>query len=541
MGRMGFPPVSAKRPNPFSGVMFPRFTIFAPWPRKLKQSLAASRNRISATLCTLLVLMLLPGCRSAKEQADIYEGMYDRQMSHKAYPAAIVSIRQAVSYDDSSVRRWLKLGDVAGILNQPAAAAAAYQQALDLQPDNVGALENLAILSVRGGQFDAAKRYIEPLMLLQPNDPAGLLATGAVALGERRYGDAMVTADKIIALAPDQADGYVLKARALDLTGHGADAVKLLEQRAAVHPTDNDLLQQLLLLYQKHGDHAGIRSVALRLMPLHPDNPSYAMEAARALHAQGQDGKADAIIERLRQRATHSPSMMLTIADYWRDSLPPSAAKARIAHTAAGSPAGVKTALADLLIDMGDADDAIELLRSLAPAEITAANIDSQTHFARALLTAGRLPEAQRKIDDTLAFDPNNPEALLLRARVKLARRDFMGAATDAQLVANDDDSNEEAALLLADIYAKRGDQVLAGGAYGNARQKFPDSMTALTAEIGWLLSQKRTDEAVQRAASFAHTHDRMAAAWRTYGSVCAKVANSACKLDAVSIAAHGG
>jgi len=136
-----------------------------------------------------------------------------------------------------------------------------------------------------------------------------------------------------------------------------------------------------------------------------------------------------------------------------------------------------------------------------------------------------------------LASDPSNPDGLVLRARLRLLARDYRGAFTDAQLVTNDDDGNEEAALLVAQIHVAQGNQVLAAGAFGDARQKFPQSTTILRAEVEWLLSQNRKEEAAQHAALYFHSHPRNGAAAQLYRDVCAKARATACGQETSSMA----
>jgi tetratricopeptide (TPR) repeat protein len=281
----------------------------------------------------------------------------------------------------------------------------------------------------------------------------------------------------------------------------------------------------------------GIRATAIRMMPLFPEDPRYALESARAYAAERNQDKVHEIIDDLLRRFAHNTDVLLAIGNFWRDTQPLHEAQAEIAKLAAASPPRVRTALADQLIDMGDPDDALALLGSLAPAKVTGANIDSQTHYARALFVSGQTAKAKAKVDSVLAFDGANPEALLLRARLKLQARDYRGAFTDAQLVTNDDDRNEEAALLVAEIYTAQGNPVLAGGAYGTARQQFPDSTVALQAEINWLLSQKRTEEAAQRAAAFYHSHMRNGMAAKIYRDTCAKTHAGACGVGVSNVA----
>jgi tetratricopeptide (TPR) repeat protein len=491
----------------------------------------------TTTIAVLGLLLSLGACKSGVEKADAYEAQYDRMMSVQAYPAAMSAIQKAVSYDDSSARRYLKMAELQMQMGRPAAAANSFQAALDLEPDNIEALENMSILAVRSGQLDAAKRFIDPLLALSASDPAGLLASGAIAVSQRRFKDALPLSDQIVTALPDRADGYVLKARALDGLGRTREAIDLLEKRAAVADDPRDFLFQVMAFYRRIGDMRGIRATAIKMMPLFPGDPRYALEAARAYAASGDQGKVHEIIDGLLHQFAHNADVLVAIGDFWRDTLPLPRAQAQIVKLAANAPPRVQSALADQLIGMGDPHDALGLLASLAPANVTSGNIDSQTHYARALLATGQTAQAKAKVDAVLAFDRGNAEALVVRARLKLMAKDYRGAFTDAQLVTNDDDQNEEAALLVAQVYAAQGNQVLAAGAFGNLRQQFPESTNALRAEIDWLISQKRTDEAAQRAVSFSRTHPRSGPATQIARTTCTKTHAPACGFQVPSVA----
>jgi tetratricopeptide (TPR) repeat protein len=481
----------------------------------------------------LALLLTLPACRSAVEKANALEATYDRQVNRRIYSGALASIQQAVKQDENEPRRWLKLAKVQDLMNRPAAAAVSYQRALDLQPYNIEALENLAVLSVRGGQFEQAKRYIDPLLVLQPNDLAGLLSAGAVAMNEKRFADAEKLADGIIAAAPDRQEGYVLRARVLELTKRPADAIKLLEERQTLDPDNRDLPQELMSMYRRMGSREGIRRTAIRLMAMFPNDPRYALESVRAYHGMNRDDQARGILGTVTNRYSASVPVMMAVAGLWRDIETPAVAAGRIAADAARSPPRVRAALADLLITMGEPARAVALLSPVAAAPVTVANIDMQTIYARALYALGRTDEVHRKVDALLGFDRANPVALLLRARFALARGDFQNAATDAAVVASDDDQNQEAAMLLATIYVAQGNALLAAKAFGEARSKFPDSARVMRAQTQWLLDAKRPDEAVDIASAYAHAHRQRVDGWQVYRDVCISARNAMCEAEA--------
>ena len=484
-------------------------------------------------LAAATLILSVGACRSKVDKADAYEAAFDRQMNARAYPAALESIRYAIRLDENEPRRWLKLAKIQSMVNNASGAAVSYQRALDLEPSNIEALENLSILSVRAGQFDLAKEYIGPLLVLQPNDLAGLLTSGAVAMNDKRFADAEKIANSIIAQAPSLAEGYILRARILELSGHARDGIQLLEQRQAIDTDNNDLPRELLSMYRRVGDRDGIRRTALNLYKKFPDDVSYTLEAARAYHAMGRDDDARGLIAKVAQAHSGSASAMTAVAGLWRDIEPAPIAADKIAAMAANTPPHVRATLADLLTSMGESARAATLLAFIAPQPVTVGNIDIQTSYARALYAQHRINEVQDKIDALLAFDATNPGALLLRARLELARGDFMHAATDAGVVVSNDESNEEAALLLASIYAAQGNDVLAAKAFGEARNSFRDSANVVDAQTKWLIGRKRIPEATTMAAAFAHAHPRQFNAWRVYRDVCTAAQDSACLSEA--------
>jgi Tfp pilus assembly protein PilF len=481
----------------------------------------------------LIALLALAACHSAIEKSDAYEALYDREMSVKAYPAALGSISSAIKLDDNEPRRWLKLAKVQGLVNNQSAAAISYQRALDLEPTNIEALENLAVLSVQAGQFGLAKEYIDPLLLLQPNDLAGLLASGAVAMNEKRFADAEKIANSIITQAPSLAEGYILRARIMELSGRPREAIALLEERQKIDAANNDLPRELMGMYRRQGDRAGIRRMSIALHAKFPNDTKYALEAVRAYHGAGRDDEARGLMAELSQKYTGSVSVMIAVAGLWRDIEAKPAAVDQIATMAAKTPPHVRAALADILSSMGEPARAAALLGFIADQPVTVGNVDIQASYARALYALGRRAELESKVNALLAFDPGNPGGLLLRARIELARGDFMKAATDAGVVASDDDTNEEAALLLAQIYARQGNDLLAAKAFGQARANFPNDPEVLDAQTKWLLSRKRAKEATDVAAAYAHAHTRQYDGWRIYRYICIATRNIACAAEA--------
>jgi predicted Zn-dependent protease len=482
----------------------------------------------------LLAAVGLAGCRPAAVRAQQNAALADQLIGLKAYPAAATTLAKATALDPDNPDLWLRLGRVQLQANNPGGADQAFQRASELAPDNVEALENLTVLAVRAGQLDRAKRYMDPLLVLQPDDAAGLLAGGAIALQEHRTADARAAADRLVAGAPEIAEGHILLARSLAAAHQMDEAVAILRKRIAVLKEGPDAIEARALLvsyYRQMGNLAGVRSIALELFRLKPGDPSYALEAARAFHAAGQGAQADRAIAGLLKAHPGAVAIVQAVIQYRRATLPPSAAVTAIETLASGASRPVVVSVANALTDMGAPARAIALVAPLTAGPLDGAHVDATVALARALIAAGRTAEARSRLDAVLAFDPGNVAALVARGGLRLAAGDRAGALTDSQLAWSDDQTNQAAALLVAKVHVRSGEAALAQQAYALAIQAFPDSYPVLATYLDWLGQTGQADNGLQPLASYARRHRGDGVAWQRYALLCRRL-NDPCATE---------
>jgi len=498
-----------------------------------RQPSAPCRRRGSASLL-LAAMLACTACGSATQRAERAMAEGDERLDARDMGRALAAYGRATRLDGNNVDAWLRLGRAQLQAGDPTGADQSFQRAQELAPDNIEALDNLVILSVRGGEVDRAKQYLDTLQVLQPDDPAGLLAQGTVALRERRPADALAVADRLVGNYPDLAEGLLLRSRALAGLDRRRDAVAALEAWLKVHggdPRAGDVLRELLDQHRSAGDVAAIRDVAGRLHALEPGEPRFALEVARAARAAGRAAEADATVAALLVAHPGAPDVARAVLAWWRDQLSPGEARRRALALADAQPP-LRTLIAGTLIDWGQPAAALAMVPLPADPQMAAATLDAHVVAARALAALGRGAAARAEADRILAFDPGNVPALLVRARLALAARDFAGALADAQLARSSDASSEDAAMLVPRIHAAAGDPVLAQQAYALGVQAFPDSYAFLSTYLDWLGAAHRPRDAMQAVASFARRHPRHAPAWRRMAALCADLGDP-CLIEA--------
>ena len=138
------------------------------------------------------------------------------------------------------------LGDNALARKEYASAEAAYRHVVELQPNHVAALNNVAWLMVKTNK-PGALAFAEKANELQPNQPA-LMDTMAIALAaEKRVDQAIDLQKKAVALAP--------ASNTLRLT------LARLHVQAGQKPQARELLESLSALGEKLPEHAEVKSL----------------------------------------------------------------------------------------------------------------------------------------------------------------------------------------------------------------------------------------------------------------------------------------
>jgi tetratricopeptide (TPR) repeat protein len=142
-------------------------------------------------------------------------------------------------------------------------AIAANEQVLALQPNNVGAMRNLALLYRDHSQPAEAVVWVEQALSLTSADQSNELAT-------------------LLELA----------AQLYQATNQGEKAVESLERLRQLAPDDVNTLKNLSDLYNSLQNDGKVVEMAQLLLQLEPDNYTHSLSAAQALQRLGQPESA---------------------------------------------------------------------------------------------------------------------------------------------------------------------------------------------------------------------------------------------------------
>ncbi len=140
---------------------------------------------------------------------------------------------QAVPVDDRTAKLAFALGASYDQIKDTKKAVAAYQQAVDLDPDNLDARRGLAQALLNNSQIEDALHAYQEISAADPQDAQALVRIAECQRRQGHYEPAFATLKRAQALSSDTDEILYNEALTLDALGRYGESTKLLESLAA--------------------------------------------------------------------------------------------------------------------------------------------------------------------------------------------------------------------------------------------------------------------------------------------------------------------
>jgi putative PEP-CTERM system TPR-repeat lipoprotein len=296
--------------------------------------------------------------------------------------AGIASFRQAVEKAPKGGYQ-LNLARAYMLDRKPAEALSVLDEALKANPRQPMALALAMGIAVQSRDLERAAGYMERLRRIEPDAPMTLRLEGDLAVAQGRYKDALGLYEKAAANGGDSALA-IARYRAGMLAGV-AQPQKPLEDWLQRQPNDVAAITLLAERRQQMGDIAAAIALYERAVAAAPGNVM-ALNNLAGLYQLRKDPRALATAER--------------------------------ALAAAPDNAAVKDTVGWLLVEKGEIDKGLPLLREAAKALPDLPEV--QYHFGVALARKGEAAEARRILQGVV--DSKAPAEVVTGAKRELAR-----------------------------------------------------------------------------------------------------------------------
>ena len=454
--------------------------------------------RLAAALAaSVLVVGGAGGCASKDERAAAAAAKADAFLQQGDLQRARQNIQTAIGFRDDVSDYWLTLARVAMAMKDPTKAFEAYENVYQLDRGNLEALRQLCQLGLNVRQPDKVDRYADQLLVINPNDSLPLTMKGGAALQRGDSKNALVFAERVLAANATDIGALILKGQALAYRGDNAAAAKLIEESLVPGSDPTSRLVFLRDLYQRSANSDGYQRTLARLAERNPTDSRMQLDFADWLYQTGQPDRAFTIVRAVFRQHPKDIAIASTILEMWLD-------EGRDALTAqqillGGSDAALETkaTFAQFANETGQPDLALQVLGTDLPGTAPdPGNSNAKATYAFAVGLKGRAQDALSRTQQILDTDPSQPRALLTRARLRAATRNFEGALSDGRQLVSDDVANITARLALTDILLAQNQPALAESNMREALRVSPDSSRAAARLAAMLIASGRRDEA---------------------------------------------
>src|SRR5437764_1970045 len=421
-------------------------------------------------------------------------------------------IREQLKKTPEDSQSYLVLGVILKRQKKNDESRKAFEKAIELNPQNVVAIDQLTDLDLEAKAFSAIHQRANALLQKDPKSAPAYYIHGRSYVMEKNFAAAETALKKAIELAPNLAAAYNLLVAIYVQTNKLPEALKELETVLAKNPQYSPAILTSGIIYERMGDFAKARDSYEKVLALNPNfapalnnlayiyseklnNLNRAGDLARKAHELApaepsvqdtfgwvlyRQGKYQEAAELLEQSASKSPDkgeiqFHLGMAKYMMGQLDEARAALQKAVSVSGDFSGKDEARSRLQLLSQGGNLSISELEKFAKEKSN----DPVTlmRLGAAYEKAGTADRAAQAYEKALQANPKLLEAALFLSMAALDSDDAIPANAENEvtkaLVAQPD--YMPALMAKASIRLQAGDTAEASGIYNSILQKWPD------------------------------------------------------------------
>lgn len=431
-----------------------------------------------ATLPALMISasLMLSGCQSSEEKAERYYQSGLDLLAKGDEERALLEFRNVFKYDGfhKEARKVyadtvLKRGDLIEAYGQ-------YLRLIEQYPDTLDVRQTLAEIAFDRGDWDEAVRHGNAAITLAPTDPRSLAIKVAldyraalIARDDTAKAKAVEDAKTLLVGAPDNRIARRVLIDSLLNSARPADALPEIDRFLALDPMARDLqmFKLRLLVMDTDIDAAGVQ--LKEMYALFPEDQEIRNSLIRWYLVRKDIDGAEGFLRQLAGDPTSDPENHVAVVQFLQTARGPEAAQAELlklaAANAGSSNADIYRAMsATIDFQAGRQTEAIIILEEV----LKAATPSDQTNrikvmLARMLNATGNTVGARARVEEVLAADASNVDALKLRASWLIAEDKPGQAIIDLRTALSQNPRDADTLTLMAEAHERDGSPELAG------------------------------------------------------------------------------
>jgi tetratricopeptide (TPR) repeat protein len=412
---------------------------------------------------SFLLAFVAIGCGSAQEKSKRHLDQADHWLAEGKTNEAILEYRRAVQLNPPDPRAHLALAKIFISKGDYLSAVKQLNNVIKNAPDNREAPDMLADLMVKVRNYKGAREQAQKILKTDPDDTLALmvLAESSFQLGDVEQ--AQTNADRVLQLDPTNSRGWFLKAVLQIAAQKKADGEASLLRAITYKPDYLDAVTLLAVSMARRGDLADSEKVIRQALEKNPQSVPVRYLLAAFLMAQNRNTEAEDVFKQIRTLGDSSPIDRGALARY---------------YVRSGNLQGAIKEYQDILKRYPD-------------------DTDNSLQLASVYIEQGNVAGAEELVSAAAKKSQNDPNTLLFRGRLRLAKNQTEDGIIDLQHAAQLEPAWKLPQYFLGQAYAEEGKIDLAEGALNKALQLDPSYLPARLALAKISLQDGKPEQAI--------------------------------------------
>ncbi len=426
-------------------------------------TLLLGKARLILTFCALA--FALAACDTADERSEAHYQKGLEFVTSGQTEKAMLEFRNALKLNQEAVEPRFEVAKLMLARQDFQGALGNFLRVVEIEPTHLQARANLARIYVFGQHWEDATRHIDAALEAAPTDPEirALKSTIEYRNGDKERALEMARA----VLVDDPSNGpaaVVLIGDRINEKDYPA-ALGLIDETLTHTPDDQGINFLKLAALEQMGDTEAVGAHLKNMTVLFPKNRRIAQSLVQWHLSKKDEAGAETALREIYERFPEDPENALNVVRFLRQTKGIDVARAEMLRLSQGEthkPAFVR-ALASFDYQNGQTAQAVELLESaLVDMESGAEKLTTQTALANFLRVEGRDDEAKGLLENVIAADEENVDALKIRAGYAIDEDRPQDAIQDLRTALGASPQDANILTLLASAHERNGSRGLA-------------------------------------------------------------------------------
>ncbi len=421
--------------------------------------------RSRALLMALVLMAALGGCQSSEEEIQAFLDSARTLHEQGDDDKAALQLRNVLQLDAANVEANFMMAEYYEGERDWLRMLGHLEQVVKSDGGNVAARLKIAKLMLMKNELAGAAQEVAAVEAQEPDNAQAMMLRGVLLAREGDQKGGLEQAKR--AYLADTSDIEIVGAYAsmLMATGNAGEATEVILQALESRPDDNTLG---VLLFQAYAAQ-DLRGEAAEVLIATARRDPHSLPNWRILAAyQARNGDFEAAEAVLREMNTANPDSVeakLTLASFLgqRDEQAAVDVLKQFIADAPEASSELKFALGEAYLRGKSLDEASEQFQDIVASSSSPTQVlTARNQLARIALRQNRNDEAAAIVEEVLATDPRNRDALLARAAIALAANRADDAIIDLRTVWQDHPDSDQALVLMAQAYMQNSAEDLA-------------------------------------------------------------------------------